>query len=90
MGKEFTQKQYDPDALNNPEKGLRSPALLGATGLQAIDCCNCGKSIDFYPAKLIWDTDDNFEFCDVDCPECKTTIELVAVSGTIKYEFFTD
>lgn len=89
MGKEFTQKSNE-NALNNPQKGLRSQSLIGAKGLQEVDCDNCGKPIDFTPAKFVWNTDDNFEFCDVDCPECKATIELVAVSGTIKYEFFTN
>jgi hypothetical protein len=88
MEKELTQK-INENALNNPPKGLSLQNLLGAKGFHEIDCPECADTVNFYPAKFIWENDGNFEFCNVDCPECSKSFELVATDGDIKYEFFT-
>lgn len=89
MSKEVIQTGTNPNALNQKPAGLVEPVLLGARGYHEIDCPHCAEMVCFYPAKLIWDSDDDFEFCNVDCPECKQSFELNAVAGTLKYEFFT-
>lgn len=89
MSKEVIQKDVNPNALNSKPAGLVEPDLLGAKGYHEIDCPNCAEMVCFYPAKLIWDSDDDFEFCTVTCPECAQYFELNANAGTIKYEFFT-
>lgn len=87
MAQEFTQK-INGNQLNLPEKGLREPDLDEATGRQELACPECKKKAFFYPAKFYWDTDDEFEFCDVICPECKGVIEINALSAATNYYFF--
>ena len=70
------------------EKGLREE-LENSEKLQSVKCPGCRKSVEFYPDNLYWDTDGEFEFCDVSCLACNEKFELNAISGTVEYDFFT-
>lgn len=86
MLNELTQKTNN--AVNAPQKGLREPDLEGATGIQEINCPACKKKVSFDASNFVWETDQEFEFCDVTCPECKAVVELNGLAGMFKYDFF--
>lgn len=83
MSQKVTQNQW----FDKP-KGLKEE-LENSEKLTEIECPHCKEKVEFYPDELFWDSDEDFEFCDVICPECNETFEINAASGTDTYMFFT-
>lgn len=83
MPKKVTQNQWF-----DKTKGLNE-LLDNSEKLTAIECPKCKEMVEFYPDELFWDADEDFEFCDVICPECDETFEINAASESDKYSFFT-
>lgn len=85
INKSVVQKEW----LGKP-KGLKHQ-LDNADKLQQIECPNeeCEITLEFYPDKLYWESDDEFEFETGYCPECKQEFQICANAGVQEYDFFT-
>lgn len=81
--KEVTQTVSTP----GKPKGLKFMGEEAET--QIILCEKCDHTVAFNPDELWWDSDEDFEFCDVVCPECNKSFEINATEAFGTYDFFT-
>lgn len=82
--------------IQDPNIWKRTSGLMkggsNETEVQEIQCPRCHQQASFNPKKFFWESDEEFEFCDVKCSGCDGSFELTAAceSEGDPYDFFTD